>query len=447
MSLIFCEHSSAHFSPAFKYDNGEYWGQYYIFEGVKIPHGRGSYKSNDGKVKFDGEWREGEPHEGTRFYEDGRNYTGHFKHSMLHGQGKIAYKNGTIIDGEFLHGVPCGIISKTYSNGDIRTGYFNQTWLGQCTFFEKGYNLHPWMEFWEDGQYEAEVEIYKSAIDKYKAIKVEIICKVHSLTATAELWKANAKVRNAFMEPQQMLDQEVATIRHSLDFSDDPFKTYACVARDGNRILASKSLHVRNPFFLLSYGDCGAQFAAPHQNRLSKRAIAHRISMGHEQLYPGQVPWQALLWSNLLIPLTNNSIEGYCGGTIISPFHILTAAHCVKTSHTSIGRDLLESEIVVKVGYNSQPFDPNGQDYEVKRIQVHPEFTILDNEQLINDIALVTLTSRIEITNYVNPICLPEPSTNAKISTEEPLTLSGFGLVYNHNTMKLEKPTFLQGGA
>ena len=54
--------------------------------------------------------------------------------------------------------------------------------------------------------------------------------------------------------------------------------------------------------------------------------------MGHETLYHGQIPWQALLWSDVEVKTTKipKKLNGFCGGTVISPYHILTAAHCIK---------------------------------------------------------------------------------------------------------------------
>ena len=45
-------------------------------------------------------------------------------------------------------------------------------------------------------------------------------------------------------------------------------------------------------------------------NFVKRAPLSHRVSMGHEQLYPGQVPWQALLWSNIQNPGTNRSLKG-----------------------------------------------------------------------------------------------------------------------------------------
>lgn len=177
-------------------------------------------------------------------------------------------------------------------------------------------------------------------MDKYETIKVEVVCKVHSLSATAEILKEGVKI-NQDPEPITMLDQEVTTIRLLLNFSNDPFKTYTCRASIGQEnTLVEDSMLVRNPFFLESHGDCGIQLAknAILRRRKKRSAVnpgynSPRVSMGHEQLYPGQVPWQALLWSDsVIMPRTNLSLGGFCGGTIISPYHILTAAHCLKVT-------------------------------------------------------------------------------------------------------------------
>ena len=77
-------------------------------------------------VKFDGVWEKGEPHQGTRYYGDGRNYTGFFQNLMHNGKGKISYLNGTTIEGNFFNGQPEGHITYTYPNGDIRNGVFNK---------------------------------------------------------------------------------------------------------------------------------------------------------------------------------------------------------------------------------------------------------------------------------------------------------------------------------
>ena len=44
-----------------------------------------------------------------------------------------------------------------------------------------------------------------------------------------------------------MLNQEILTIKLKLDFSDDPFKTYTCQAKNSEgEILAKTSMRIRN---------------------------------------------------------------------------------------------------------------------------------------------------------------------------------------------------------
>ena len=104
------------FGPSVVFNNGKYWGENYLDPdlGIHIPHGRGTYLSDDKSVKFNGFWEHGDILNGTRNYPDGKNYTGQFQNVMFHGKGQLDYLNGTSIMGDFRNGVPCGNVGKFF---------------------------------------------------------------------------------------------------------------------------------------------------------------------------------------------------------------------------------------------------------------------------------------------------------------------------------------------
>ena len=79
----------------------------------------------------------------------------------------------------------------TYSNGDIRSGYFNKTWMGKVMFYEHG-QFTPWIEFWENGNYGSQVDIFKSVIDNYQGIKGQEISEANTFLVYSQ--KTNAIV-------------------------------------------------------------------------------------------------------------------------------------------------------------------------------------------------------------------------------------------------------------
>lgn len=89
----------------------------------------------------------------------------------------------------------------------------------------------------------------------------------------------------------------------------------------------------------------------------------------------------------------------YCGASIISERHVLTAAHCV------INRD------VKKVGVLVGDHDlTTGADTNASRLFVATEFNIhplYDDASLENDIAVVTVSDIINFSEEVGPACLP----------------------------------------
>nr|XP_037291709.1 cationic trypsin-like [Rhipicephalus microplus] len=108
--------------------------------------------------------------------------------------------------------------------------------------------------------------------------------------------------------------------------------------------------------------------------------------IGGQPAARGRWPWQ--------VALLNRRREPFCGGTLISPGWVLTAAHCIRrrllvlAGEHSLGRDE-GSEVTVRVA----------------EAIAHPEY---DPETVDMDLALLRLRSALTLGPYVLPACLPQ---------------------------------------
>ncbi|XP_012271469.1 venom serine protease 34 [Orussus abietinus] len=96
-----------------------------------------------------------------------------------------------------------------------------------------------------------------------------------------------------------------------------------------------------------------------------------------------------------------NSVQRllYCGATIISNRHVITAAHCVA------GRPF--NQLAVLVGDHDLTTGAETNASKLLRVAsylVHPEY---QSASLANDIAVVTVAENIVFSNEVGPACLP----------------------------------------
>ncbi|XP_040887944.1 coagulation factor X [Toxotes jaculatrix] len=136
-------------------------------------------------------------------------------------------------------------------------------------------------------------------------------------------------------------------------------------------------------------------------------AVNTRI-VGGEDCPPGECPWQALL--------LNEEDRGFCGGTILNEYIILTAAHCMNQSRY----------IYVKLGeFDTLVDHGNEATHTVETIITHNKYK---PDTYHNDIALIKLTTPIKFTRFILPACIPEQDFAEKVlMRQQGGIVSGFG--------------------
>ncbi|XP_031627435.1 serine protease persephone-like, partial [Contarinia nasturtii] len=121
-------------------------------------------------------------------------------------------------------------------------------------------------------------------------------------------------------------------------------------------------------------------------------------------------PWMAALgYANI----DQNSVNFYCGATIISERFVLTAAYCVSWKHPTVVRIGMESAT------HGEFMTTN---FTIKEVIVHPEHS---SETKVNDIALIEIAGEVPLTHSISPACLHLDAND--LPSNVPLTLITWG--------------------
>ncbi|XP_077926195.1 coagulation factor X isoform X2 [Halichoerus grypus] len=156
----------------------------------------------------------------------------------------------------------------------------------------------------------------------------------------------------------------------------------------------------QSTLFLLPFNGTGPS------NEEDARSVVRIV--GGQDCKDGECPWQALL--------INEENEGFCGGTILSKYYVLTAAHCLQQA----------KKFTVRVGErNTEKEEGDEVAHEVEMIIKHNRFV---RETYDFDIAVIKLKTPITFRRNVAPACLPQKDwAEATLMTQKTGIVSGFG--------------------
>jgi len=131
--------------------------------------------------------------------------------------------------------------------------------------------------------------------------------------------------------------------------------------------------------------------------------------VGGTEATPYSIPWQV----GLVSPGGNRP---FCGGTLISDRHVLTAAHC-----TGGGR----RKIDVIVGEHSVTSSSDGTRHTVCRVVNHPRYKNPSGQN--NDFSILHLDKPVQIGRRAVPACLATSSMGGSFLVGKKMTVSGWG--------------------
>ncbi|XP_014272491.1 chymotrypsin-1 [Halyomorpha halys] len=115
------------------------------------------------------------------------------------------------------------------------------------------------------------------------------------------------------------------------------------------------------------------------------------------------------------------SLNEGCGGSLLTHWHVLTAAHCTY--------GLSASDLKVSVGTHYQiGINWHKKTYKIAKIIQHKGYRD-DDKSVADDISILVTANKIEFNSYVSPVCLPNRKINL---VGEYIKVIGWGLTKNN---------------
>ncbi|XP_034487203.1 serine protease 7 [Drosophila innubila] len=173
-------------------------------------------------------------------------------------------------------------------------------------------------------------------------------------------------------------------------------------------------------------GDDQGESLLPREPACGPSSFLDRIYNGNDTALDDFV-WMALLeYRERTGKLVLN-----CGGSLINNRYVLTAAHCVigkvttdvgQLAKVRLGEYDISKDIDCVNGVCNKPVI----EIDIEESIVHPQYDANSNDRH-HDIALLRLSKPVELSAFLQPVCLPLASVRSVINPNEELVVSGWG--------------------
>ena len=164
-----------------------------------------------------------------------------------------------------------------------------------------------------------------------------------------------------------------------------------------------------------------------------KRKLSRGRVWGGEEVERSSIPWQVAIFDHI-----HNEWQPVCGGTLISPYHVLTAGHCM-----GFPNDCWRYSVGIGMHHGNVS---DGTRIRIHHISNHPSYQPkhcgLDIARF--DFSVLHLTTPFTFNNEVQPACLPDSSMFYGFLIGKNLTVSGWGqgLISEVTSPVLRKATY-----